>query len=91
METVIAALISALAAIVVCVINSNSNHKKIVAELDKHDGMHDYRLSQLETKVDKHNHLIERQYDIEKITAVLSEDLKVANHRIADLESEVKR
>lgn len=49
-----------------------------------------YRISQLEKKVDKHNHLIERQYDIEKITAVLSEDLKVANHRIADLESEVK-
>ena len=50
-----------------------------------------YRISQLEKKVDKHNHLIERQYDIEKITAVLSEDLKGANHRIADLESEVKR
>lgn len=49
-----------------------------------------YRITQLEKKVDKHNHLIERQYDIEKITAVLSENLKVANHRIADLESEVK-
>ena len=50
-----------------------------------------YRISQLEKKVDKHNHLVERQYDIEKITAVLSEDLKVANHRIADLESEVNK
>lgn len=49
-----------------------------------------YRITQLEKKVDKHNHLIERQYNIEKITAVLSEDLKVANHRIKDLESEVK-
>lgn len=45
-----------------------------------------YRISQLEKKVDKHNHLIERQYDLEKITAVLSEDLKVANHRLNDLE-----
>lgn len=50
-----------------------------------------YRISQLEKKVDKHNHLVERQYDIEKITAVLSEDLKVANHRISDLESEVNK
>jgi hypothetical protein len=49
-----------------------------------------YRLSQLENKVDKHNHLIERQYNIEKITAVLSEDLKVANHRIEDLEGALK-
>ena len=49
-----------------------------------------YRLSQLEKKVDKHNHLIERQYNIEKITAVLSEDLKVANHRIEDLEGALK-
>ena len=45
-----------------------------------------YRLKQLETKVEKHNHLVERQYDIEKITAVLSEEIKVANHRIEDLE-----
>ena len=45
-----------------------------------------YRLKQLETKVEKHNHLVERQYDIEKITAVVSEEIKVANHRIDDLE-----
>ena len=46
-----------------------------------------YRLEQLEKKVEKHNNLVERQYNIEKITAVLSEDLKVVNHRLADLES----
>lgn len=46
-----------------------------------------YRLEQLEKKVEKHNNLVERQYNIEKITAVLSEDLKVVNHRIADLEN----
>ena len=48
--------------------------------------MINYRLKQLETKVEKHNHLVERQYDIEKITAVLTEEVKVANHRIDDLE-----
>lgn len=45
-----------------------------------------YRIEQLEKKVEKHNNLVERQYDIEKITTILSEDMKVANHRIADLE-----
>jgi tetrahydromethanopterin S-methyltransferase subunit G len=45
-----------------------------------------YRLEQLERKVEKHNNLVERQYNIEKITAVLSEDLKVVNHRLEELE-----
>lgn len=49
-----------------------------------------YRLEQLEKKVEKHNNLVERQYNIEKITAVLSEDLKVVNHRLAGLESQSK-
>ena len=45
-----------------------------------------YRIEQLEKKGEKHNSVVERQYDIEKITAVLSEEIKVANHRISDLE-----
>ena len=45
-----------------------------------------WRLKELEKRVDKHNNVIERQYDIEKIQAVLAEEIKVANHRIDDLE-----
>lgn len=45
-----------------------------------------YRIEQLEKKVEKHNNLVERTYNIEKITAVISEDLKVVNHRLDDLE-----
>lgn len=45
-----------------------------------------YRLEQLERKVEKHNNLVERQYNIEKITAVLSEDIKAVDRRLADLE-----
>lgn len=45
-----------------------------------------YRIEQLEKKVDKHNHVIERVYQLEKSEAVFKEDLKVANHRIEDLE-----
>ena len=45
-----------------------------------------YRLSQLEKKVDKHNNLIDRTYQLEERQEVLDEKIKVANHRISDLE-----
>lgn len=45
-----------------------------------------YRLEQLENKVNKHNEVIERTYKLEEQEAVFEEKLKVANHRIDDLE-----
>lgn len=45
-----------------------------------------YRIEQLEKKVEKHNSVIERVYNLERNEAVDREDLKVANHRIDDLE-----
>lgn len=45
-----------------------------------------YRLEQLEKKVEKHNSVVERTYKLEELTAVQEEQIKVANHRISDLE-----
>lgn len=45
-----------------------------------------YRLEQLEKKVEKHNNVVERVYELEKHEAVLDEEIAVANHRIDDLE-----
>ena len=45
-----------------------------------------YRIQQLEAKVEKHNKVVERVYILEKNEAVIEEALKVANHRIEDLE-----
>ena len=45
-----------------------------------------YRIEQLEKKVDKHNNLIERMFKAEEAITVLDEKIKVANHRIDDLE-----
>lgn len=45
-----------------------------------------YRIEQLEKKVEKHNKVIERVYSLEKNEAVMEEEIKVANHRIDDLE-----
>ena len=46
-----------------------------------------YRIEQLEKKVEKHNGVIERVYELEKHEAVIDETIEVANHRIKDLES----
>ena len=45
-----------------------------------------YRIQQLEEKVEKHNKVIERVFNLEKHEAVMEEAIKVANHRIDDLE-----
>lgn len=77
--TVLTAVISALAAIVVCVISNhyqNENTRNLL----------EYRLTQLEEKVDKHNNLVERTYKLEQHNEIQDEKIKVANHRIEDLE-----
>ena len=45
-----------------------------------------YRIEQLEEKVEKHNKVIERVYELEKDEALIEEEIKVVNHRIMDLE-----
>lgn len=84
--TIIAALISAASAIAVCIINNNANHKKLLTELEKRDALQAYRIEQLEKKVDKHNHLVERTYQLKEAITLVKEQIKVANHRIEDLE-----
>ncbi len=45
-----------------------------------------YRIEQLEKKVDKHNNLIDRMYKLEEKTGLLEQAQKVTDHRIDDLE-----
>lgn len=45
-----------------------------------------YRLEQLEKKVQAHNNLIDRTYHLESQGDVIEEQIKVINHRLADLE-----
>ena len=49
-----------------------------------------YRLEELEKKVQAHNSLIERTYRLEERAQLQEEKIRVANHRISDLEEEVK-
>lgn len=46
-----------------------------------------YRLEQLERKVEVHNQVIDRVYKLEERTELQEEKIKVANHRIGDLEN----
>lgn len=70
-ETVVVALCSMLGT---CIAGYFSGSKTV------------YRIEQLEKKVEKHNNLIERTYRLEEHQSVVDEQIKVANHRIEDLE-----
>lgn len=43
-----------------------------------------YRIEQLEKKVEKHNHVIERVYELEKQEAVMDEEIRNMGHRIEE-------
>lgn len=45
-----------------------------------------YRLEQLEKKVDKHNSVVERTFRLEERAELHEEKIKVVNHRLEDLE-----
>ena len=47
-----------------------------------------YRVEQLEKKVAVHNNLVDRMYGAEGRIDVIEEKVKVANHRLDDLEKE---
>ena len=85
--TILASLISALSAILVCMINNHYQNQKMQKAHNDNIVLISYRLEQLEQKVDKHNNLIERTYELERKTSVLEEKQAVANHRINDLEA----
>jgi hypothetical protein len=73
------ALISAGAAILVCVISNYFQNKKTTALME-------YKIDQLTKKVDLHNNAITRLYEVERRLGIDEEKIKVANHRIKDLE-----
>jgi hypothetical protein len=87
MQTIIGAIISAVAAIAVCIINTNSQNRKILLEMDKHNAVQTEQITQLKEQVHRHNNLIERTYKLERDVALLNNREKVSEHRIEDLEN----
>lgn len=89
-DPVIVGIITAVAAVVCQIIISMSGRSAAQRERAESNRLIVYRLEQLETKVDKHNNVIERTYQLEKDADVFKEQIKVANHRIDDIEEALK-
>ena len=47
-----------------------------------------YRLSELEKKVDKHNHVVERMYEVEKKLALNKDHQQEITERVENLEKD---
>ena len=74
-EAIIVALITAASA-VICQLVIAANSQKLI----------EYKIDKLSERVDKHNSVIARTYKLEQDYALIDEKIKVANHRITDLE-----
>lgn len=85
-----AALISAGAAILVCLINNyymdRRRSQKAETEFEVLKASITAEIKALTKEVEKHNNVIERVYQLETKADVLDEKMKVANHRLDDLE-----
>lgn len=79
MNEILVAVISGGFALIASITVAVIQHRKSVAIID-------FRLQQLEKKVDLHNDVIDRTYKLEEHAAVVDEKIKVANNRIDDLE-----
>lgn len=91
------AIITGVVAIIVCMVNNAWQSKRAdrqhQATMDAAEKQHnttialiEYKLDQLAKKVDLHNNAVQRLYKAEQTIAVQTEQIKVANHRIEDLE-----
>lgn len=78
-SVVLSAMISGAVTLVICLITNHASAEKTRALLE-------YKVDQLTKRMDKHNSVIERTYHLEELTTLQAEQIRVANHRIADLE-----
>lgn len=80
MEGIIAAIVTGICAVIVGIINSHyqANATRNLIE---------YKIEELTKRVEKHNNVVERTYELEKIARLHEEQIEVANHRIKDLEN----
>lgn len=83
METVITALITGGLSLIGVVFSNISSNKRIESQLEKSQAVTDVKIEELTREVRAHNNFAQR-------VPILEEQMKVANHRIEDLEKEEK-
>lgn len=74
--------LSLLGTVITVIVGFKQTSKQVDAKTD----LTIYRIEQLEAKQDKHNTLIERTYKLEEKADLMQERMKVANHRLDDIE-----
>lgn len=79
METIVVAIITGGLSLLGVIITSNKTTREVQAKLDKQQAVTDTKLEELTREVREHNNFARRM-------PVLEEQIKVVNHRIADLE-----
>lgn len=82
-DAVTVALITAAATIIAVAIQNKVTQAKVTSELEKHQAVTDTKLDELTREVREHNNFARRM-------PVVEEQIKVANHRISDLERKVE-
>ena len=80
-EAVIVAIITGGLSLIGVIVSNNHNAQSMDAKLDKQQAVTETKLEELTREVRTHNNFAQR-------VPVLEEQMKVANHRIADLEKE---
>ena len=84
MESIIVALITGGLSLIGVIITSRSNGKKLQQQLEIAQAVTDTKIEELTREVREHNNFARRM-------PVLEERIKVANHRIDDLEHEKEK
>jgi len=82
MEQIIVAVITGVATVVAVIITNNRSNRDMDAKLDKAQAVTETKLDALTDEVRKHNNFAQR-------VPVIEEQIKVANHRIEDLERKI--
>ncbi len=80
-EAIIVAIITGGLSLIGVVVSNNYTAQSMDAKLDKQQAVTETKLEELTREVRTHNNFAQR-------IPVLEEQMKVANHRIADLEKE---
>ena len=80
-EAIIIAIITGGLSLIGVIVSNNHTAQSMDAKLDKQQAITDTKLEELTREVRMHNNFAQR-------VPVLEEQIKVANHRIADLEAD---
>ena len=80
METIVVAIITGGLSLLGVIITSNRTTREVQTKLDMQQAVTETKLEELTREVREHNNFARR-------VPVLEEQVKVANHRIADLEN----